>query len=159
PASLPSLNAPIRLAAFAPPERPFVGASSCSSAGCHGDARPGAPHWQTAFTTWATRDPHAQAYDVLWTHRAREMTRLLSPRATDATQPSPLTDERHFAALQQRCLGCHATPVADSYPNASNYALGVHCESCHGPASEWLHAHYRAGFDRIQSSGFVDTKD
>jgi Cytochrome c554 and c-prime len=135
----------------------FVGAASCASAGCHGDSRPDTPAWRSAFTTWANRDPHAQAYNVLWTYRAREMTRLLDPAGI---RTEPLSDAAHFGMLQKRCLGCHATPAPDeSQATADNYALGVHCESCHGAAGEWLHSHYRAGFQRDGSSGFVDTKD
>jgi len=34
----------------------------------------------------------------------------------------------------------------------------VQCESCHGPAGDWLHAHDRAGFSRA-TRGFIDTKN
>jgi hypothetical protein len=159
----PTLAPPLRLVSLVQSPR-TVGASSCSSAGCHGDTRPDAPHWQTAFSIWAARDPHAQAYDVLWTHRGREMTRLLSRpplplgEGRGEGRGLPLTDAQHFAALQQRCLGCHSTPSDDSKNNHHDYTLGVHCESCHGPAEQWLHAHYRTGFDR-NTPGFIDTKE
>src|SRR5262249_22395075 len=73
------LQIPIRLVSLAAPQK-FVGAWSCASAGCHGDVRRGGPEWRSAFTTWATIDPHAQAFEVLWTFRGREMTRLLDGR-------------------------------------------------------------------------------
>jgi hypothetical protein len=110
------------------------------------------PTWQTSFTAWASRDPHSEAFNVLWTFRGREMTRQLSQRAEQ------LTDHQHLQALEQRCVGCHATPAPDSSANAAHYAIGVQCESCHGPADQWLHTHYQAGFRR-DTPGFVDTKN
>jgi hypothetical protein len=35
----------------------------------------------------------------------------------------------------------------------------VQCESCHGPAGNWLHEHDRVGFSRDSSFVFIDTKD
>jgi len=42
------------------------------------------------------------------------------------------------------CLGCHATPAG---PRGIRFQTsdGVGCESCHGPASNWLHTHYQVG--------------
>jgi len=137
----------------------FLGARTCSSSGCHGDVQRNAPVWRSAFTTWLDRDPHVQAYDVLWTFRGREMTRLLDPRPANGEQPQPLTDEQHAQALQLRCIACHATPSPLKSKSLETHALGVQCESCHGPAENWLHAHYRARFDRQKTTGFVDTKD
>jgi len=145
----------IRLASFkaAPSKTPtFTGASTCASAGCHGDAKATSPRWQIAFAQWANRDPHAQAYEVLWTFRGREMTRLLSQKS------EPLNDVQHSHALEQHCIGCHATPAPQSEASAAHYAVGVQCESCHGAAGDWLHTHYQTGFHR-DTSGFVDTKD
>jgi hypothetical protein len=100
-----------------------------------------------------------QAYEVLWTFRSREMTRLLAEPRPGEARPSALSDEQHHEVLQRRCMGCHATPLADANDGGQQYLLGVHCQSCHGEAGEWLHAHYRQGFSRDPSSGFVDTKD
>src|SRR5439155_544553 len=69
----------IRLVSLATAQT-FVGVWSCASAGCHGEPRDGRPEWKTSFTIWAEVDPHAQAFEVLWTFRGREMTRLLSGR-------------------------------------------------------------------------------
>jgi hypothetical protein len=140
----------------------FVGSASCAATGCHGSAH--LPHGasRTALARFFAADPHALAQAVLWTHRSREMTRrLLQAEAVPGTPAAPstvLSDEQHRALLERRCVGCHATPapLADS-PGAA-VAAGVECESCHGPASGWLHTHYRHGFDRA-TPGFLDTKD
>jgi cytochrome c554/c'-like protein len=135
-------------------ENHYVGASSCASSGCHGDAREKSLLWQKAFTIWASDGPHSQAYEVLWTVRGREMTRRLSQ--SDAAAAA-WTDDQHRAAIEQRCLGCHATP---SGPQAGSemVALGVTCESCHGAAEGWLHTHYRRANSRDTYEGFNDTK-
>jgi hypothetical protein len=134
-------------------EATFVGAATCASSGCHGDVHGTATNWKNAFTSFEAEDPHAQAYEVLWTARSREMTRLLERKQT-------LTDKEHLAALEQRCIGCHATPVpADTISGSEQFAAGVQCESCHGPAGDWLHTHYQTGFRRDSSPGFVDTKN
>ncbi len=103
---------------------PLARLAACATSGCHGDAQPGAPAWRSSFATWLARDPHVQAADVLWTHRARQMTRLLAPGAD------------HDQVLQTRCLNCHAS-------DRQATAAGVHCDSCHGDSAAWLHTHYR----------------
>jgi hypothetical protein len=151
----------IRLVSLAASHK-FVGAWSCASAGCHGDVRGGGPEWRSAFTTWATVDPHAQAFEVLWTFRGREMTRLLDGRSksdAEINEKELLSDAEHFQSLQRRCIGCHCTPTPHgSAAVPDDYALGVSCESCHGPAGEWLHPHYHTGFRR-DAAGFVDTRE
>src|SRR5262249_22959958 len=115
PASATSSNTPsIRLASFqaAPSATPaFTGASTCASAGCHGATSEKSAVWQTSFTTWASRDPHTEAFSVLWTFRGREMTQLLSQSA------ETLSDRQHLQTLEHRCVGCHATPAPDSSAN------------------------------------------
>ena len=120
---------------------------SCAAAGCHGSTIAVGPAWKSAFAKWAILDPHAKAYDVLWTERSRAITRSLMHRgeATSAAE--------HSETLQQRCVGCHATE------GGSKSALGVSCESCHGAAGEWLHTHYRSDFHRDEAKGFQDTKN
>jgi hypothetical protein len=139
-------------------EAGFVGAGTCGSVGCHGDSQPDAPTWRTSLMKFFSNDPHAQAYDVLWTDRGREMTRLLAePRTKDQ-----LSDARHLQEIQRLCIGCHATPPGHTVANANSYSLGVQCESCHGRAGAWLHAHYLSSFQsesaRKAAAGFNDTK-
>jgi hypothetical protein len=137
----------------------YVGASACASSGCHGDARQQSPLWQKAFTIWASDGPHSQAYEVLWTVRGREMTRRLTQAsAIEQSIDSAWSDDQHRAAIEQRCLGCHATPGGQQ-ASSEMVALGVTCESCHGAASGWLHTHYRTANSRDTYQGFNDTKN
>jgi hypothetical protein len=89
---------------------------------------------------------------VLWTARAREMTRRL-------TVPSPddvLTDEEHAQQLSRSCIGCHATDSRSASGialNKDSFPLGVQCESCHDSKSAaWLHTHY----DNSARKTFID---
>lgn len=110
----------------------LVGAGSCTSSGCH--AAPIADHapWQTAYTVWSTRDPHARAHEQLRGPLAERIVAAVAAR--DPGQPR-LPAHEHMA-----CVGCHATARG---PSAGE---GVSCESCHGPAGRWLAAHTASGW-------------
>jgi YVTN family beta-propeller protein len=101
------------------PGSKYVGALVCGT--CHG-ARTGSP----AYGTWRM-SPHADAYAVLGTARAREIARAMgvtgSPQASD------------------RCLACHATGTGEPvgrFLESFDAAQGVQCESCHGPGSAYM---------------------
>ena len=134
-----------------PPRAPapaplFIGAGSCTSAGCH--AAPIADHapWQSAFTVWATRDPHARAHEALQGPAAERIIAALAVR--DPSRPQPAAREN------MACVGCHATGRG---PTAGE---GVSCESCHGPAGPWLVAHAAQGWTtRGNRLGMVNLAD
>jgi hypothetical protein len=142
-----------------------LGEQSCASSGCHGAAFDGtARDWHSAFAVWNQEDPHRHAFAVLYTQRSVEMYRNLHPESKPSAElPS---DAEYAAFVSQRCLGCHATglrgrdvvALGDARDVPEYYLAGVTCESCHGPASGWLHTHYLAGFSR-SSPGFSDTKN
>jgi hypothetical protein len=142
-----SLGTRVRLAAFTESLKP-LGSASCSSANCHGSTESDAPAWKTAFTAWAALDPHARAYDVLFTQRSLEITRRLVGEA------EALSEAAHQQVLRERCVDCHGP----GSPGVVGSNLGVECEACHGAAEGWLHTHDRRGFRR-DAAGFVDTKD
>jgi len=75
------------------------------------------------------QDPNDQDYRV-----------LVSDRSTKIASRLGYTK---LAWEEERCLACHATPqAADSKaPLPSEWAFGVGCEACHGPAQEWLNPH------------------
>ncbi|MFM8953028.1 MAG: multiheme c-type cytochrome [Planctomycetaceae bacterium] len=105
----------------------MTGAGSCTSAGCHAASIADHAPWQSAYTVWATRDPHARAHDVLQGPVAERIVAALAARDPSRRQPP--------ARENMACVGCHATgrgPLAGE---------GVSCESCHGPAGPWLVAH------------------
>jgi len=114
------------------PPRSLLGGGSCTSSGCHASAVEGHAAWQSSYTVWATRDPHARAERVLHEPLAAQIMKLLA--AGDPARPAVPAHE-HTA-----CIGCHATgrgPLAHE---------GVSCESCHGPAGDWLVAHTLPGW-------------
>src|SRR5688500_17252450 len=89
----------------AQPTQPhYLGVSSCTAAACHGSPQAGRPAWQSAYTVWMTQDAHAHAYATLFKEQSRRMVQALQGEETSS--------EQHRQVLQQRCIGCHATPGA-----------------------------------------------
>ncbi len=114
----------------------LVGTSSCSSRGCHGALdSTGAQDkcGQNEYLQW-TRDPHADAYRVLFDARSVKIAEHLN---------GPKGPKAHEDA---RCLACHATPQAAELPKENplhheEKQFGVGCESCHGSAEKWIVSH------------------
>jgi hypothetical protein len=126
--------------------RAVLGAGSCSSSGCHAAAVEGHAAWQSAYTVWASRDRHTRAYQVLHESLARQIVATLAER--DPARHHPPAHEN------KACLGCHATE------RRTAMADGVSCESCHGPAGDWLVAHTLPGWKtRGNTLGMVDLAD
>lgn len=138
-------------------ETHLVGVGSCAASGCHGGAKPmpgaaaaDAQAWRSSYIVWATSDPHARAYQTLTRPEAAAIVRKLDRlSATDKVAPQE----------DRRCTTCHAT----ASPHGSNSTLaaksevahnsllqsivadGVSCESCHGPAKQWVGEHFLMG--------------
>jgi hypothetical protein len=145
----------------------YAPATSCGAAACHGRPFDGKERdWQNACAVFEREDPHRYAFAVLYTTRSLEMYRNLHPDTKLAAVPPE--EKAYFAFLRERCVGCHATPQAQQSPAPEDFAWGVSCQSCHGPAATWLHTHYLYSFpppgrtavrERLRASGFYDTKD
>jgi hypothetical protein len=141
----PSVSAAGAARNVAPP-RMVLGAGSCSSSGCHAAEVEGHAAWQSAYTVWASRDRHTRAYAVLHEPLARQIIAALAVRDPGRAHPP--------AHQNKACLGCHATE------RRSAMADGVSCESCHGPASDWLVAHTLPGWKtKGNTLGMVDLAD
>ncbi len=118
-------------------EPTFLGQNSCSSSSCHG----GAGANQNQNIVWSRQDPHSKAPATLTTARSATLARVLGIK--DATQ-------------DRRCTSCHSpwqgvsAQVIPPHLNASVEA--VSCESCHGPASEYLRSHTRPDLNRAQKA-------
>ena len=85
------------------------------------------------FEVWEATE-HATGFDTLHRRdRAKEIYRSLDlrliKRGTDETTPA--------------CLSCHYTPVLRR--NQLRAGAGVTCESCHGPARDWISIHNSYG--------------
>lgn len=124
----------------------FLGATSCSSSGCHG----GGGQNQNQFIVWSLRDFHSQRpFATLTTARSKQIA--------DALQIKDPTADAH-------CTTCHA-PL-NQVPEdrrGENFKIseGVSCESCHGPAENWLRSHTRKDYtreDRV-AAGMLDLKN
>ncbi len=116
-------------------ERPvkFLGANSCASSSCHG----GGGAKQNQFLVWSLKDFHSL-------RPAATLTTARSKQIADALDIKDPTTET-------RCTTCHAplNGVAENLRSDDfNTGEGVSCESCHGPAQNWLRGHTRPDFTR-----------
>ena len=117
----------------------YTGPGSCSSPSCHGGVQPRADAsvQQNEYSTWVVRDKHAQAYAVLSNQFAQRMAGILELPAAN-TAP--------------KCLACHSLDVpSDQRARTFDATDGVSCESCHGPASNWLGPHTTKGWTHEKS--------
>jgi hypothetical protein len=126
----------------------YVGPGSCSAVACHGGIQPRSVTkiLQNEYSTWVTEDKHARAYTVLTEPLGRQMASILKIGPAEKAQ---------------KCLVCHALSV-DAANRARDFdvADGVSCESCHGPASEWLGPHIQptARHAQMVALGLIDNK-
>jgi len=124
----------------------FLGTATCSSSGCHGGGGP----TQNQFLVWSLRDVHAQ-------RPAATLTTARSKQIADALQ---INDP----AADLRCTTCHAplqaVPIA-SRGEAFSASESVSCESCHGPAENWLRSHTRPDYTHADRTvaGLRDLKN
>ena len=124
----------------------FPGSQSCSSSSCHG----GASEKSNQYTIWSTHDfHHARPYATLETARSERLAEVL--KIGNATQSA-------------RCTVCHApfqTVPAERLGAHAKVTEGISCESCHGPAENWIRSHTRPDYthaDRV-ASGMRDLKN
>ncbi len=136
----------------ASPASGFIGAGSCSASACH-NANFAKGNTGSEYTLWVTRDPHAKAYEMLFSARSTQMQKNLRS-ATPAHE-------------EARCLKCHVAPnydVKQPPPDAPHFKTdGVSCESCHGPAKHWVALHHLDGWQtktpaQKKSLGMNDTQ-
>ena len=124
----------------------FLGSPSCSSSSCHG----GAGEKSKQYTLWSTHDfHHARPYATLETARSERLAEVL--KIGSPTQSA-------------RCTVCHApfaTVPAERLGHDAAVTEGVSCESCHGPAENWIRSHTRPDYthaDRV-ASGMRDLRN
>lgn len=135
---------------FAAEPPKYTGPGSCASPSCHGGVAPRSDNsvWQNEYSTWVVKDKHAQAYSVLSNPVATRMGKILELPSSADTAP--------------KCLACHALDVpAAERARTFDLSDGVSCESCHGPASNWLGPHTTKGWTHQQSidAGMYDDRD
>ncbi len=127
----------------------YVGPGSCSASACHGSIAPRntTKVLQNEYSTWVTEDSHARAYASLTGSLGRQMSAILKIGPAEKSQ---------------RCLVCHAiSEPAAHKAREFDMSEGVSCESCHGPASEWLGPHIQptAKHADMVRLGLVDSKN
>ncbi len=127
------------------------GSGSCAAAACHNNYHQ--PDTRREHILWIKRDPHSRAYEVLFDKVAVQMQKKLH--------------RAHGAHEDQQCLRCHAAPeyVEKNPPAGAKHFKtdGVGCESCHGPASEWINHHHLDAWQALKPAqkkafGMTDTQ-
>ena len=127
----------------------YTGPGSCASPSCHGgvQVRTATSVQQNEYSTWVVQDKHAHAFAVLTNPVATRMAKILGIDKADAAP---------------KCLGCHAlSPPEADRARTFDSTDGVSCESCHGPASNWLGPHTTRGWthERSIAAGMRDLRD
>jgi len=124
----------------------FLGANSCANSSCHG----GAGEKQNQFLVWSLKDFHSQ----------RPAATLATARAKQIADALEIKDPTADA----RCTDCHA-PLHEVPENLRGedfkISEGVSCESCHGPAENWLRSHTRLDYTRADrtAAGMSDLQN
>jgi len=141
------------------PSRPhdMLGTLSCSSVSCHGQPEPqvSSASYGQAYHQWLSGDPHGQAGLRTLQPGFQEMLKRASQR------PDGGVDPRVYA----QCAKCHdpvGTGESKAGASPSQFITrGIGCESCHGPAREWISKHYERDISReqLRELGMVDTKN
>ena len=150
----------------------YTGSGSCAAAACHGaeaEKEDGTTR-HNENTVWSKDDPHnaKEAYKSLTGKDAKEIAGKM--KIADATKDF-------------RCLSCHSTSglslahganrveiPADLQGDKFTHQEGVSCDSCHGPATEYLKPHTAKGWTEgkrkelgseklYDTTGLYDTKN
>ena len=100
--------------------------------GCHGDQ-----------LQWHRDDAHAFSAEPLLTETARavQIARNYGLSTSEMKQGNQL------------CMSCHGS--VETGAEGSQVFDGVSCQSCHGPAGEYVNAHQTNGYDQGASAGMV----
>src|SRR5579872_995436 len=132
----------------------YTGPGSCASPSCHGgvQVRTTTSVQQNEYSTWVVKDKHAHAFAVLTNPVATRMAKILGPDKLGSAK----------ADTAPKCLACHALSPPDAdRARTFDSTDGVSCESCHGPASNWLGPHTTKGWthERSVAAGMRDLRD
>ena len=106
-----------------------LGVVTCSQSTCHNAEKPwpNSSVTQREYAVWREKDPHAKAYRILQSSKAKQIARNLGYKSATGTK---------------LCLDCHSfNPTQKHREQTFNQTDGVQCEGCHGPASNWLGVH------------------
>ncbi len=107
----------------------YEGVGTCASSSCHGSVKTKLSSFinQNEYQIWFNHDAHSLAYKDLFSSDSKKIAEHLGIS-------NPEKDSL--------CLSCHATYV-ESELRGERFKIedGVGCESCHGPAENYLKTH------------------
>jgi hypothetical protein len=87
-----------------------------------------------------------------------------SLKVVDAEPEAKRAELAKNLAVVKACLRCHATLPADQTEPPVDIHLGVSCQACHGPGSEWNLTHQSVAWRLVkpahkEAMGFADVRD
>lgn len=158
-----------------------VGAFSCAATACHGGSERSRRTSGGELERWRNADPHARALSTIESHRFAGILLKLGIISKVSQDRGPGRRYNELAADDagdrtasltrlNECLACHnplAAPTSwtPEQVQPANVAaemisdgLAIGCETCHGPAKNWISDHFRRDFNREQEC-FHDLKD
>ncbi|HYR57995.1 MAG TPA: cytochrome c3 family protein [Chthoniobacteraceae bacterium] len=123
----------------------FTGSQSCASSSCHGGGT-----GRNESIVFERRDRHYVSYGILAKGTSQRIAETLG-----------IVGDPGKAA---QCNVCHSPIQGVPVERLTNEAMtdkGVTCESCHGPAENWLRFHTRpdVNFQQIVAAGMRDLND
>ncbi|MCI0361161.1 MAG: hypothetical protein L0211_21995 [Planctomycetaceae bacterium] len=180
-------QAPEELPRLAPPADHYLGGLSCASASCHGRQEENGQAGSVSrreFIVWLEHDPHARAARTLSGAKFQRILNIVSSGRADG-QPDAAVhlrcakchDPEGIRSASEKgsgVFGGNRLPImeADGSPKTPDplkadplttrpVARGIGCETCHGPAKNWIAVHYQHGVtrERLASLGMIDTKN
>lgn len=133
----------------------LIGAATCAAAACHGSPQPGVALANlvrgSEYPLWQERDPHARSWRTLCSEESNEMLRRLG-----ILRNGEIAD----VAGLNNCMACHNTQPWPDNARATGFSgEGVGCESCHGPARQWISTHTLGTWSPEAAPDFRNTDD
>lgn len=144
-----------RMAVLHHPRSVFRGSLSCSAVACHGGTQPGVASLRaqrgSEYPIWLENDPHARAALVLGNEQS---TRILEH--LQIMKDGVIVDQLGYA----NCQACHNAGHAATVNNRI-VSSGNSCQSCHGPANDWIGRHHLRRWSRETGMkyGMLQTRD
>lgn len=122
----------------------FLGESSCTTTGCHGGGE-----GKNQCYIFEKKDVHTKALATLSAERSKRMGEALG--IPDVSKDA-------------RCTVCHSPLAAvpeSRWAGEGAPETGLTCETCHGPAENWIRFHTRKDITRDQrlAAGMREMKD
>ena len=138
-AALVAIAATLPAPASAGAPMKFVGAPTCGTSSCHGNAK-----GSNEMKTWSDKDPHSSAFEKLSEEKGVKIAKAVGVENAEE---------------DAKCIGCHATAgelPADRKEKTVLAEDGVGCESCHGAGGSYKDEKHQKDPAWAKANGMLD---